>query len=172
MFDNFDLRTTAIFKKAEKERSELAHPYVGSEHLLLSILSNKDELTDCLAKYDLTYNRFKKELISVVGSAHKNIDVNLYTPLLKKIIENALNNAKEDNDGVVTATHLFLAMLEEGEGIAIRLLISMDIDLEEIEVRLIPAKVAYDHYLNDRKLGFEFLPGECTFPEQFKSEIH
>ncbi len=132
MFENFDLKTTAIFKKAEKERMELSHPYVGSEHLLLSILSNNDSLTKTLAKYQLTYSNFKKELISVVGTSHKNIEVNLYTPLLKKIIENAINNAKEDNEGIVTPNHLFLAILEEGEGIAIRLLVGMNIDLEEI----------------------------------------
>ena len=41
MFNNFGFTVGKILKEAEKERSELHHPYVGSEHLLLSILKNE-----------------------------------------------------------------------------------------------------------------------------------
>ncbi|MBR1413365.1 MAG: ATP-dependent Clp protease ATP-binding subunit [Bacilli bacterium] len=132
MFDNFDIRTSNIFKKAEKERYELSHPYVGSEHLLLALLSENNDLTKVLNKYDLTYKRFKEELISVVGESNKKLEINLYTPLLKKIIENAITMAKDEKEAKVTPLHLFMSMLEEGEGIAIRLLIGMGIELEEI----------------------------------------
>ena len=42
--------------------SELKHPYVGSEHLLLAILHNKDlMITKELLKIDLTYERFRED---------------------------------------------------------------------------------------------------------------
>ena len=47
-------------------------------------------------------------------------------------MENAIYDSKENNNGSVTVNHLFSAMLEEGEGIAIRILIGMDIDLDEL----------------------------------------
>ena len=130
MFDNFNFEITKLFKKCEGEMQELRHPYVGSEHLLLAILSNNDKLTKSLNSFGINYNNFKKELINTVGKGSKKSDLILYTPLLKRVIANALSDAKEDNNGVVTATHLFLSLLEESEGIAIRLLISMDVDLD------------------------------------------
>ncbi len=132
MFDNFDFEITKIFKKAEYEMQDLAHPYVGSEHLLLSLLSNNDELSKQLNQQGLYYKTFKNELINIVGKGSKKSQVFLYTPLLKRVIENALEDAKEDNKGKVTPTHLFLSLLEEAEGIAIRIMLSLDINLDQL----------------------------------------
>ena len=132
MFNNFGVHIASIFRKAEEERYELRHPYVGTEHLLLAILSNDKDMILYLREYGLTYDKFRKELNIVVGNASKNSDINLYTPLLKRVINNALENAKENNNGIVTTKHLILSILEEGEGIAIRLLVSMNIDIDSI----------------------------------------
>lgn len=131
MFKNYGMNITSIFRSAEEERYELRHPYVGTEHLLLSILRNDEEMINFLKRYNLTYDNFKKELIMVVGSASKYSDVNLYTPMLKKVINNAIENAKENNNNL-TIKHLILSMLEEGEGIAIRLLVGMGIDIDSL----------------------------------------
>ena len=136
MFENFGFEICTLLKDAENERNILRHPYVGSEHLLLAILKKNNKLSSFLKNYDLTYNRFRKELIDVVGTASKESSVILYTPLLKRVLENALDDAKELNNGTVTEEHLVLSLLEEGEGIAIRLLLSMDIDLDEIYNKL------------------------------------
>ncbi len=132
MFNNFGFIGSNILKEAEKERMALSHPYVGSEHLLLAILKSDTELKNKLSEYNLTYKRFRDELVNVVGVPKKNIDINLYTPLLKRVISTALNDAKENNEGKVTPTHLFLALLDEGEGIAIRIMIGLDINLDDL----------------------------------------
>ncbi len=132
MFDNFNFEVASIFKKSEKEMENLKHPYVGSEHLLLALLDNNDDLAKTLNKYNVTYNKFKHELIEIVGVGSKKSDIKLYTPLLKRVIDNALEDAKEDNKGIVTTTHLFLALLEEAEGIAIRILLSLDVNLDKL----------------------------------------
>ena len=136
MFKNFGINVTNIFRKAEEERLELRHPYVGTEHLLLSLLANDKNIAAFLKEYGLTYELFRKELIIIVGNAAKRSEVNLYTPLLKRVINNAIENAKENNNGVVTTKHLLIALLEEGEGIAIRLLVTMNIDIDEIYEKL------------------------------------
>ena len=132
MFNNFGVHVSSIFRGAEKERLELRHPYVGTEHLLLSILKLDKEMSEFLKSYNLTYENFKKELKLVVGSATKSNEYNLYTPLLKRVINNAMENAKENNNGMVTSKHLVLSIFEEGEGIAIRLIIGMGIDIDEV----------------------------------------
>lgn len=132
MFHNFGFAISSLLETAEKEREILKHPYVGSEHLLLAILKSNSEATQKLNKMGLTYHQFKKELIEVVGSASKFQELVLYTPLLKRILELAMVDAEENNSGIVTENHLLLAMLEEGEGIAIRIMMSMDLDLDEL----------------------------------------
>ncbi len=143
MFNNFGFIGSKILKDAEKEREELSHPYVGSEHLLLAILKNKSKTQELLEDYNLTYKKFRDELVRVVGVAKKNISINLYTPLLKRILSNALSDAKENNKGIVSESHLIVALLDEGEGIAIRLLIGMDINIDDLydELKIKPQEI-------------------------------
>ena len=131
MFDKYSLEISKIFKCAEEEMLSLHHPYVGSEHLLLSLLKNSTTISNIAKKYDLTYESFRKELILVVGSSSKKSTYILYTPLLKRIINLSLEEASEKKEEL-NALHLFKALLEEGEGIAIRLLYGMDINLEKL----------------------------------------
>lgn len=146
MFNNFGFIGSKILKEAELERYNLHHPYVGSEHLLLALLKESD-LKEKLNSYHLTYKKFHEELISIVGIPKKNMEINLYTPLLKRIIANALDDAKENNKGEVTASHLLLAMLDEGEGIAIRIMIGLDIDIDSLYDEL---KVKPNDVLNSK----------------------
>lgn len=132
MFSNFNEEARVIIVNAKMEMQKLKHPYIGSEHLLLAILKDKNSVSDKLKKYDLTYDRFKKELINVVGIGSKESNLFLYTPLLKRILETAIIDSKENNNGEVTINHLFSSLLEEGEGIAIRILMGMDINIDEL----------------------------------------
>ena len=132
MLGNFNEEAQYILLKAREEMLELNHPYIGSEHLVLSILKNNDSLSKKLKNYGLTYDNFKEEIINIIGKGTKKSEFFLYTPLLKKVIENSLLDAKENNNGNVTPEHLFSSLLEEGEGIAIRLLIGMNIDIDEL----------------------------------------
>ena len=117
-----------ILNIAEEERCNLKHPYVGSEHLFLAILKSKNIISNYLKNYNLTYSLFKKELVDVVGRATIASSTNLYTPLLRKIIKRSetTNQSVED-----IYERLFISMLDEGEGIAIRIMLRMDIDLDE-----------------------------------------
>ena len=130
MFNSFDEDARKILINAKEEMLKLKHPYVGSEHLLLSILKDKNDVSKKLKEYDLTYKKLKDEIINIVGVGSNESECFLYTPLLKRIMENAMIDSRENNNGVVTISHLFSAMLEEGEGIAIRIMLGMDIDLD------------------------------------------
>ena len=132
MYNSFTEEARKILIAAKEEMKKLKHPYVGSEHLLLSILKDNNEVSEKLKEYNLDYKRFRKEIIDIVGIGSKESECFLYTPMLKRIMENAIYDSKENNNGNVTIAHLFSSMLEEGEGIAIRILIGMDIDLDDL----------------------------------------
>ena len=133
MFSKFSEDAQKALILARKEMRILKHPYVGSEHLLLAILSMKElKVTNHLKLLGLTYDKFKDELIRVVGIGKTTNDWFLYTPLLKRVLETAMLNSKENKESEVSVTELFLSLLEEGEGIAIRLLMGMNIDIDRL----------------------------------------
>ena len=147
----FDEESQKLIVEAKKEMYELRHPYVGSEHLLLAILNNKElEITKMLDKYDITYDSFKKELINVVGIGTKSNNWFLFTPLLRRIINNATYYSK-DNSKVVTPYNLFISILQEGDGVANRILLGMNIDIN----------LLYDKFLStnfvDKKINTPLL---------------
>ena len=132
MYNNFTEEARQILLSAKEEMMKLKHPYVGSEHLLLSILKDKNNISIKLKDYMIDYPSFKERLVNIVGIGKKESDCFLYTPLLKRVMENAIYDSKENNNGEVTVNHLFSALLEEGEGVAIRILISMNIDIDDL----------------------------------------
>lgn len=132
MFGNFEEEARGVLVSAKKEMYDLCHPYVSSEHLLLAILKDENEVSEKLKKYNLDYQILKKEIVKVLGKGSKHSEWFLYTPLLKRILENAIADAKDNNNGVVTISHLFVSLLEEGEGVAIRILMGMGVDIDEL----------------------------------------
>ena len=132
MFGNFTEDARKVLINARKEMYELKHPYIGSEHLLLAILKDKNSVSKKLEQYKLTYDILKQEIIKIVGVGSRESEWFLYTPLLKRIIENAIADSKENNNSNVTIEHLFTGILEEGEGVAIRIMLGMNIDIEEL----------------------------------------
>ena len=131
MFVNFSEEVRHILKQAEKERADLNHPYVGSEHLLLSLLKNS-RLKEVFEKRGLTYNKFKNKLIDIVGIGTKKSEFILYTPLLKRILENSIIEAREDNNKNVTPEILVISILDSEEGVANSILKSLKINMDKL----------------------------------------
>lgn len=127
----FDEESQKLIINAKKEMYELKHPYVGSEHLLLSILHSDLDITKILNSYGITYEKFRDKLISVVGIGSNSNTWFLFTPLLRRIINNATYYSK-DNSKMVTPYNLFMAILEEGDGVANRILAGMGIDIDKL----------------------------------------
>ena len=131
MFSKFSEEAQKVLLNAKKEMTLLKHPYVGSEHLLLSILSNEElDITIKLNEYGINYDKFRDEIVRVVGKGKVTNTWFLYTPLLKRIIEDASIDSKDNKEKEVTVNNLFLALLEEGDGVAIRILMGMNIDVD------------------------------------------
>lgn len=129
MYNNYSLEVKRIFKDAEKIAIDLNHPYIGTEHLLLSLINNDDKIKKILLKYDLTYDEFLDELLLVVGTSENKKCTCIYTPLLKRVIKTADEISKNK---MMEPMHLLEAILEEEEGIAIRIIISMGIDIDKL----------------------------------------
>lgn len=159
MFSKFTEEARKVLVSAKKEMNDLKHPYVGSEHLLLAILKNKNSnIAKKLKEYNLDYNSFRKEIINVIGIGTEVTEWYLYTPLLKKVIEDAMIESKEEKTEV-TVEMLFSSLIHEGEGIAIRIMLSMNIDfdsiMEEFNVKSAGKKIKSKKKLMIDEFGYD-----------------
>ena len=133
MFSKFSEEAQKVLLNAKKEMKDLKHPYVSSEHLFLSLLKINKKFKSKMNDYGLTYAKFKDKIIETVGIGTESNNYFLYTPLLKRIIETALLISKESSFDEVNSEHLIYALFEEGEGVAIRILDSLNIDVGKLQ---------------------------------------
>ena len=78
MFSKFSEDAQKSLLLAKKEMMKLNHPYVGSEHLLLAILSTNNYVSRTLKKYNITYEIFYNEIIKIIGKGTKQSSWYLY----------------------------------------------------------------------------------------------
>ena len=161
MYNSFDELARKVLITAKEEMYNLKHPYVGSEHLLLSILKNKNEISNKLKEFGLTYNLFRENIINIIGIGKKQSECFLYTPLLKRILETSMIDSRENNNGVVTINHLFSALLEEGEGVAIRIIIGLNIDIDSL-YKEFTYKIAQSKKTKNQKLYIDEIGIDLT----------
>ena len=133
MFSNFSEEAQKVLINSKKEMQELKHPYVGSEHLFLALLKLKNESSKKLNEFGVNYSNFKDKLIELVGIGKEENSWFLYTPLLKRVMETALLISKESSKNEVTTDHLLFAILEEGEGVAVRVLNKLSVDVSDLQ---------------------------------------
>ncbi|MEG0138145.1 MAG: ATP-dependent Clp protease ATP-binding subunit [Bacilli bacterium] len=131
MFGNFTEESRSLIVNAKKEMQELKHPYVGSEHLLLSFLRTNKEISKKLEQYGVNYEKVLSQIKKIIGTGLNETELFLYTPLLRRIIENSVMDSKDNNREVVP-NDLFINFLEEGEGVGIRILMGLDVDIDKI----------------------------------------
>lgn len=130
----YNSETNKILKVAEKEMLSCHHPYVGTEHLLLSLLKNKNISKICY-KYNLNYYNYKKNLLKIIGSASKESKYILYTPLLRLVINKARENSDKDNKEL-DEYYLLSSLLSYKDGIGYSIVNNMGIDLDALTLEL------------------------------------
>ena len=131
MLGNFSEEAKKLLNSMLAEAVNLNMSAVGSEHLILAYLKSEDPVVDRLNNLGLEYNKFKKELIKIMGKTNKVPSFNFYTPLLIRVIENTVMDSKDRNTAI-GPDDLFCNVIYEGEGIAIRIMQEMNLDINAI----------------------------------------
>ena len=131
--NNFTPRAQQVLALARKEADRFHHNYVGTEHILLGLIKlGQGVAVSVLQKMGL-------DLETVRGAVEKQVGVGQeskaqpsipYTPRVKKVLALAGKEAKALNHSYVGTEHILLGLLREGEGVAARVLKSLEIDIE------------------------------------------
>ena len=136
MFNKFNEDTKKVIAYAKREMMKLRHPYLGSEHIMLGILSHDNNISNILKKYGITYKKYKDNIIKLLGVGEEKINYVLYTPIVKEIFERAIDISEEQNS-FVSIDNLFVALIELGDGIAYRILKSLKLDIEKLYTEIL-----------------------------------
>src|SRR6201984_2779173 len=129
--NNFTPRAQQVLALARKEADRFNHNYVGTEHLLLGLIKlGQGVAVNVLQKMGLDLERVRMEVEEHVGSnPETNMIGNIpYTPRVKKVLALAGKEAKALNHPYVGTEHILLGLLREGEGVAARVLKSLEVD--------------------------------------------
>src|SRR3982074_259810 len=131
MMNNFTPRARQLLALARKEAERFNDNYVGTEHLLLGLIKlGQGVAVNVLQKMGLDVERVRMEVEKHVGPhAATNMVGNIpSTPRVKKVLALAGKEAKALNHPYVGTEHILLGLLREGEGVAARVLKSLEVD--------------------------------------------
>src|SRR5438105_24616 len=131
--NNFTPRAQQVLALARKEADRFNHNYVGTEHLLLGLIKlGQGVAVNVLLKMGLDLETVRMEVEKQVGSGPETKMVGNvpYTPRVKKVLALAGKEAKALNHSYVGTEHILLGLLREGEGVAARVLKSLEVDIE------------------------------------------
>jgi hypothetical protein len=132
--NNFTPRAQQVLALARKEADRFHHNFVGTEHVLLGLISlGQGVAVSVLRKLGLDLETVRLEVEKQVGTGPgQTIFGNiLYTPRVKKVLALATKEAKALNHTYVGTEHILLGLLAEGDGVAARVLQNLDVDIEQ-----------------------------------------
>src|SRR5271169_6444073 len=131
--NNFTPRAQQVLALARKEADRFNHNYVGTEHLLLGLIKlGQGVAVNVLQKLGLDLETGRIEVEKQVGSGpDTKMSGNIpYTPRVKKVLALAGKEAKALNHSYVGTEHILLGLLREGDGVAARVLKTLEVDIE------------------------------------------
>ena len=113
--NQFTPEAQTVLRLAQGAALELGHSYIGSEHLLIGILTAQDGTARrCLLEQGITAERVRQGLISLVGKGLAGIPPTQgLTPRARRVIETAARECAAGECGAVSAEHLLIGILKE-----------------------------------------------------------
>ncbi len=134
MIYKFTARAKKAIELAQNEAIALGHSYIGSEHILYGLIKEGAGVASrVLENQDITPEDVENKIIEMIGKeAFSQIETLGFTPRSKKILENSFIEAKKLGYDYIGTEHLLMGILREGDSIAVRILIDLDVDLPKI----------------------------------------
>jgi predicted AAA+ superfamily ATPase len=135
MFERFTDRARRVLKLANQEAQRFNHEYIGTEHILLGLVrEGSGVVAKVLKNLDVDLQKVRQEVERLVQSGTEMVTMGElpYTPRAKKVIEYAIEEARNLNHNYVGTEHLLLGLLREEEGMAAQVLRNLGLRLGEV----------------------------------------
>lgn len=138
IFGRFTERAQVVIAGAQKESQYFKHGYIGTEHILLGILSEGGYATEVLKSKGITVDKAKKILKDYLGFGDGEISIGemLLTPRTKRLFDDSLVKARSFEHSYISPEHVLLALIDDGEGVAYTILTRCKVNFEDIKEEL------------------------------------
>ncbi|UCB43714.1 MAG: ATP-dependent Clp protease ATP-binding subunit [Dehalococcoidales bacterium] len=133
-FEKFSERARRVLTLAQEEAQHLNHSYIGTEHILLGLLREEEGVAaKVLTNLNVSLGKVRSGVEFIIGHGEKPSTGEIgLTPRAKRVIELAIDEARNLGHNYIGTEHLLLGLLHEGGGVAAGVLDSFGITLEQV----------------------------------------
>ena len=133
MVYKFTARAKKAIDLANEIAMELGHSYIGTEHILYGLVKEGNGVASkVLENQAVNAEKIKNEIIELIGKEEKIEETLGFTPRTKRVLENSYLEAKKVGYDYIGTEHLLIGTLREGDSIAVRILLNLNLDLPKI----------------------------------------
>ncbi len=130
MFEYFSDKAIKVVMLSQEEARRLGHNFVGTEQLLLGILGEGTSVAaKLLFNRGLTLEDARQEVEAIIGKGSGMMPSEIpFTPRAKRVFESALKESRQIGDNSISPEHILLGLLQDGEGVAAKVLENFNVD--------------------------------------------
>jgi GNAT superfamily N-acetyltransferase len=134
VFERFTDRARRVVVLAQEEARLLDHNYIGTEHILLGLLEEREGVAGrVLASLSISLDDTRRRVEEAVGRGSSTPTGHIpFTPRAKKVLELSLREALRLGDKHIGTEHLLLGLIREGEGVAAEVLNGLGADADRV----------------------------------------
>ena len=174
MIYKFTNRAKKVIEIADDISIELGHNYIGTEHILYGLVKEGEGIASkVLQNKGVTSEKILKEIKEMLGYG-KEIKQSLgFTPRSKRVLENAFLEAKRIGYNYIGTEHLLLALMKEGDSIAIKIILELNVEISQIynEVAKVINEEEIDNEINKDISKNKLKSQQTTTLNQFGEDI-
>lgn len=132
-FSGFTEKANGALNEAMISAENLGHAYVGSEHLLMGLLSVEGVASSVLSSKGITKQKVEDILRMSVGvGTPTSLTPADFTPRSKHIVEYAVALASSSGQALVGTEHILLSIIKESEGLAVSIISELGVAINEL----------------------------------------
>ncbi|NET16026.1 MAG: ATP-dependent Clp protease ATP-binding subunit, partial [Okeania sp. SIO1H6] len=139
MFERFTEQSIKVIMLAQEEARRLGHNFVGTEQILLGLISEGTGIAaKVLKEYDVNLKDARNEVEQIIGRGSGFTPAEIpFTPRVKRMLEVSLEEARKLDHNYIGTEHLLLALLQDSEGVAAKVLENLGVDRSKIRTQII-----------------------------------
>jgi len=140
MFERFTDRARKVMALANQEAQRFNHEYVGTEHILLGLVKEGQGVAaNVLHNLSIDLKKIRLEVEKIVKSGPDMVTMGKLpqTPRAKKVIEFAIEEARNLGHNYVGTEHLLLGLLREHDGVAAQVLMNLGLKLDDVRAEVL-----------------------------------
>ncbi|MDR0362599.1 MAG: ATP-dependent Clp protease ATP-binding subunit, partial [Planctomycetota bacterium] len=140
MLEKFTDRARKVINLARQEAERLGHEFIGTEHILLGLVKEGSGVAaNVLENLAVDLEKIRLEVEKYVSSPGETISASSslpFTPKAKKVLELAMEEARNLEHNYIGTEHLLLGVLREQDGMAAQVLLNLGVKLEDVRAEL------------------------------------